>query len=606
MARFIKKHESLEPRSGYGLVLACPDCGGRLDLTYLRDGDQAYWCHTCERGWRAGNLPDNARQSKDAARERTNAAEASATPQVSIKQATREPETPAAANSKPRIPLGKTAVTGDQKLMVVRPPRESRAVTKRDTLTGGSLTLPVPSIQKPSVKPLIVLPKPRATKPIPEPLSGAKISIAKPGVAKDSVAKPRAKSFQDELFALPELRTKKKRAVSPSPQGTRSLEQAEIAKPRGKTASRPPISAAPVPAPTQPSRSALGSKVAAETRPTKLNRRAAPVTLEAQPSRTKQKSVKLEAAAKPLSRKPQVAVQPPRKASRQAVPEKASAGKAVPGKSLSQRRPGKSEAPKTAARDSKATKPSLAPPGKTRTAKTKPEQQTPQARGQKTKSQASKSPKLLAPQRKPGARQADKPSKKLEAAKTVSTPTQRKAKFAAPAAKLAPSKAKKLSAVTPPVKAPAKKQFTEKRPIKKPAAKLEPKLQKLAIETSRPSRGSSKAASPQPKPSARGKMPSATKIAPPRTAARVAPKAPAKTPVKPRAKAVVAAATKPRAGRDSSKLSRKSAAPVTARKPKLETKRAAKSKAEVRASSGSGARQPKAAPVNLKPQRARK
>ncbi len=33
-------------------------------LKDLRDGDQAYWCHTCERGWRAGHLPPEARRAK--------------------------------------------------------------------------------------------------------------------------------------------------------------------------------------------------------------------------------------------------------------------------------------------------------------------------------------------------------------------------------------------------------------------------------------------------------------------------------------------------------------------------------------------------------------
>ena len=33
-------------------------------LKDIRDGDQAYWCHTCERGWRAGHLPPEARRAK--------------------------------------------------------------------------------------------------------------------------------------------------------------------------------------------------------------------------------------------------------------------------------------------------------------------------------------------------------------------------------------------------------------------------------------------------------------------------------------------------------------------------------------------------------------
>ncbi|NJK44634.1 MAG: hypothetical protein HC933_10415 [Pleurocapsa sp. SU_196_0] len=70
MARFTRKHEPVDRASSQGLVLGCPDCASRLDLVGLRDGDQAYWCHRCERGWRIGNLPDAARMSKDAAREK--------------------------------------------------------------------------------------------------------------------------------------------------------------------------------------------------------------------------------------------------------------------------------------------------------------------------------------------------------------------------------------------------------------------------------------------------------------------------------------------------------------------------------------------------------
>jgi hypothetical protein len=33
-------------------------------LKDIRDGDQAYWCHTCERGWRAGHLPPEARVAR--------------------------------------------------------------------------------------------------------------------------------------------------------------------------------------------------------------------------------------------------------------------------------------------------------------------------------------------------------------------------------------------------------------------------------------------------------------------------------------------------------------------------------------------------------------
>lgn len=45
------------PSSGRGYVHVCPHCGDTLALCELRDGDQAYWCHRCERGHRAGDPP---------------------------------------------------------------------------------------------------------------------------------------------------------------------------------------------------------------------------------------------------------------------------------------------------------------------------------------------------------------------------------------------------------------------------------------------------------------------------------------------------------------------------------------------------------------------
>jgi len=45
------------PVSGRGYAHVCPHCGHTMELCDLRDGDQAYWCHRCERGHRAGDLP---------------------------------------------------------------------------------------------------------------------------------------------------------------------------------------------------------------------------------------------------------------------------------------------------------------------------------------------------------------------------------------------------------------------------------------------------------------------------------------------------------------------------------------------------------------------
>ncbi len=35
----------------------CPDCALPMTLHDLRDGDQAYWCHACGKGHRAGDPP---------------------------------------------------------------------------------------------------------------------------------------------------------------------------------------------------------------------------------------------------------------------------------------------------------------------------------------------------------------------------------------------------------------------------------------------------------------------------------------------------------------------------------------------------------------------
>ncbi len=64
MGRITFKTNTLERISSHGLHLGCPVCAGKLMLKDTRDGDQAYWCHTCNRGWRAGHLPPEARQVK--------------------------------------------------------------------------------------------------------------------------------------------------------------------------------------------------------------------------------------------------------------------------------------------------------------------------------------------------------------------------------------------------------------------------------------------------------------------------------------------------------------------------------------------------------------
>jgi hypothetical protein len=57
----------IEAVSGQGRRLGCPACARDLVLVDLKDGDQGYWCMSCERGWRIGHLPAEALFSKDRA-----------------------------------------------------------------------------------------------------------------------------------------------------------------------------------------------------------------------------------------------------------------------------------------------------------------------------------------------------------------------------------------------------------------------------------------------------------------------------------------------------------------------------------------------------------
>lgn len=55
---------NIEPVSGQGRWLGCPSCQRELVLVELKDGDQGYWCMSCESGWRSGSLPAAALQER--------------------------------------------------------------------------------------------------------------------------------------------------------------------------------------------------------------------------------------------------------------------------------------------------------------------------------------------------------------------------------------------------------------------------------------------------------------------------------------------------------------------------------------------------------------
>jgi hypothetical protein len=58
--KFEREEDPAYPVSGRGYVHVCPFCGQPLALYDLRDGDQAYWCHPCGKGHRAGDPPQGA------------------------------------------------------------------------------------------------------------------------------------------------------------------------------------------------------------------------------------------------------------------------------------------------------------------------------------------------------------------------------------------------------------------------------------------------------------------------------------------------------------------------------------------------------------------
>ncbi|THF84942.1 hypothetical protein E7T09_17980 [Deinococcus sp. KSM4-11] len=60
MKRQLRGQPDPLPASGRGYVHVCPGCAQPMTLHDLRDGDQAYWCHSCNRGHRAGDPPEGA------------------------------------------------------------------------------------------------------------------------------------------------------------------------------------------------------------------------------------------------------------------------------------------------------------------------------------------------------------------------------------------------------------------------------------------------------------------------------------------------------------------------------------------------------------------
>ena len=169
MAQFTKnnKRNPLERTSSQGLVLGCPICAAKLDLLDTRDGDQAYWCHRCQSGWRVGNLPEAAHRSKDSAVSKPQVeavlpalqARVSQKPRVA-KTNTAAPDAPR-ANAKPPAPQLVAPKRGASPRAVASPPKPpvvtkpSRPSPRTADVAPGTLKTAAPknaAQQKPSLE----------------------------------------------------------------------------------------------------------------------------------------------------------------------------------------------------------------------------------------------------------------------------------------------------------------------------------------------------------------------------------------------------------------------------------------------------------------------
>ena len=202
MAQFTKnnKRNPLERHSSQGLVLGCPICAAKLDLLNTRDGDQAYWCHRCQSGWRAGNLPEAAHRSKD-----------SAIPEPQVQAVTPVVEarvTPKARASVTKVTAKVGAVLPDKKVAsAANPPERQRQL---------AALAPLAPLTRPSGRPL---PQGEAKKQSSiAPRVGAR-SRAAEVIASKSRAAPRAPASEPKAVAVktatPSKSAPRKRVASP-------------------------------------------------------------------------------------------------------------------------------------------------------------------------------------------------------------------------------------------------------------------------------------------------------------------------------------------------------------------------------------------------------
>ena len=220
MAQFTKnsKRNPLERSSSQGLVLGCPICAAKLDLLDTRDGDQAYWCHRCQSGWRAGNLPEAAHRSKDIAAPEQQVE--AVTPAMEARMAGKaraakaERDAAASASIAPRNDA-KPLTARDQKQLATLAP----LTRLRRHRTQGEAKKQAPVASRAAAKPLtaeVIAPKRRA---IPRaPASEPKTVVVKPAIPSKlappkRVTSPRA---ADVVISMPKTAAPKQAQKKPS------------------------------------------------------------------------------------------------------------------------------------------------------------------------------------------------------------------------------------------------------------------------------------------------------------------------------------------------------------------------------------------------------
>ena len=311
MAQFTKnnKRNPLERTSSQGLVLGCPICAAKLDLLDTRDGDQAYWCHRCQSGWRAGNLPEAAHRSKDnqnaqleppletpaaaepAVTKKARAAKTKATAKVGavlptdeVISAVNAPERQGQLASRPRVQgiASRPRVQGTTLAPLTRP--DGRHRTQGEAKKHPAIA---PRVTAKPPAPQLVAPRrgasPRAAASPPKPPVIAKPSRPSPRAANVAVSTPKTAALKKVLEAV-----QKKTSLETSRKDSRRA--AQTAAPISK-----PVKAKPQPLEKTATPARLSSQTGVQKSPRKALEIMASVP---QPKRTKRSPLEIAAPIK--------------------------------------------------------------------------------------------------------------------------------------------------------------------------------------------------------------------------------------------------------------------------------------------------------------------